>query len=208
MTTGADDVLAFWFAGTLEVGADPQSQYRRWFTQSDAFDREIEAAFGDLPDAARDGQLTPWHGSAAGMLALVIVLDQFPRHLYRATPKAFAFDAQAFAVAESAIAAGFDAALHPLQAAFLYMPFQHAEDRRAQQRAVALYDELVDRAPQEYRAIMEGFANYARRHAVVVEQFGRFPHRNALLGRTTTAEEQAYLEGGGETFGVSVRPSP
>jgi uncharacterized protein (DUF924 family) len=195
------DVLAFWFADALSSGAALRHQHQLWFRQRAAFDREIAVRFGLLPDAAVQGALDHWRAAAESALALVLVLDQFPRHLHRNTVRAFAYDAEALASAEFAIDAGFDAALHPLHAAFLYMPFQHAEDAGVQQRSVRLYAALRERAPDELAAQFDSFLRYARRHHAVIAQFGRFPHRNAASGRESTPREIAYLAAGGETFG-------
>jgi uncharacterized protein (DUF924 family) len=201
MATAAD-VLAFWFADSLTSAEGLARQYRRWFRQNDAFDAEIAARFASLPEDAAQGQLNAWRSRPDTTTALVLVLDQFPRSLYRNSSRAFAFDAKALAEAEAAIARGDDDAAHPLQAAFLYMPFQHAETIAAQQRSVDLYRRLRARAPADLADKFEGFVDYAQRHLDVVDKFGRFPHRNALLGRKPTAAEQAYLAEGGETFGV------
>jgi uncharacterized protein (DUF924 family) len=200
--TRPDDVLTFWFADALSSGAALRRQHQLWFRQSAAFDREIAARFALLPDAAVQGALDHWRERAASALALVLVLDQFPRHLYRNTARAFAYDAEALVTAELAVGAGYDTALHPLHAAFLYMPFQHAEDADVQGRSVRLYAALRERAPAGLATEFESFLSYARRHRAVIAQFGRFPHRNAPSGRESTPQEAAYLEGGGETFGV------
>ena len=200
-TRVADDVLAFWFDGTLEAGSAPE-RTQRWFTYDPAFDAEILRRFGHLPEQAAAGNLDHWMDGAESALARVIVLDQFPRNLYRHDSRAFAFDRLALAASEAAIERGFDLRLHPLQAVFMYLPFEHAEDRPAQERAVVLYEALRSRAPAGAEARFESFADYARRHRAVIARFGRFPHRNALLGRASSAEELSYLENGGERFGA------
>jgi uncharacterized protein (DUF924 family) len=146
-------------------------------------------------------ELDAWRGRASSALALVLVVDQFPRNLYRRSARAFEFDPLAREVALESIARGFGEALHPLQASFLYLPLEHAEDIELQERSVRLFEALAARAPDALRARFEQSADYARRHREVIRRFGRFPHRNALLDRQSTPEEIAYLEGGGDTFG-------
>jgi uncharacterized protein (DUF924 family) len=204
----AADVLAFWFGDALTSPEALDRQHRRWFVRSEAFDREIVARFGALPDAAASGNLEDWRHDPQSALALVIVLDQLPRHLYRETPQAFAYDGHALEAATGAIVQGYDAMLHPVQAAFLYMPFEHAEDREMQRRSVRLFEALRARAGDSYERMVEGFLEYARRHQVVIDRFGRFPHRNSVLGRSSTSEELEYLAGGGERFGVSAQRLP
>ena len=130
----------------------------------------------------------------------MLLLDQIPRNVFRGMRRAFAFDGRALATAVSACNAGFDAVLHPVEAAFLYMPFQYAEDLTAQDRGVALFEALVVRGEPGLTGLLGVCADYARRHREVIRRFGRFPHRNTLLGRQSTWDEVAYVRGGGETF--------
>jgi len=178
----ADDItpsgiLAFWRKAGRE----------RWYEHDDAFDAEIERRFLALWQKAAAGELTSWEASDDGALALVIVLDQFPRNMFRGTPQAFASDAQARDVARRAIAKAVDRRVDPVLLEFLYLPFMHSEHLADQLHCVALF-ENTDNAEN---------LKYAREHADIIERFGRFPHRNRLLGRDTTDEEQAFLDGGG-----------
>lgn len=175
------DVLAFWLAAGRE----------KWFGGGAAFDAEVRAALLPLYEAAVAGALDAWTETPPGALARIILLDQVPRNVFRGTPSAFASDAMALATAEAALAHGFDRApeIDPALRAFFYLPFMHAEDPEAQARCVALYRELG----QE-----EGLA-YALMHKEIIDRFGRFPHRNPILGRDMTAAEQAYLDAGGFT---------
>lgn len=170
-----DDVLDFWFAG------DPASDRKVWFEQ----DREFDAACTRFADALRDaksGAFDHWTATPRGTLALIILLDQFPRNLHRASPNAFTADAKACEIARAAVAQGFDRALGPIERAFMYLPFEHSEDLADQHESVRLCETLGGE-----------LLDYAQRHCDVIQRFGRFPHRNAVLGRTCTAEEQAYL---------------
>jgi fatty-acyl-CoA synthase len=173
------DVLAFWRA----AGPD------KWFNQNDAFDAEIRARFLATYGSAAAGRLTEWERSSEGALALIIVLDQFPRNMFRGGPRAFATDATARTVADRAIANGFDRSFGLPERRFFYLPFMHTENMTDQERSIALFKAAGDQ---------EGLA-HAQTHADVIRRFKRFPHRNEALGRATTPEERAFLEGGGFT---------
>lgn len=194
-------ILEFWF-GTLDAAGVPAPDVeRRWFGADERVDGEIRARFeADLRNAAA-GRLVRWEHEARGALALVILFDQFPRNMYRGTPRAFLFDEHARAVAWRALRAGHEAALWPVERAFLYMPFEHAESAEDQSEAVRRFSDLVDAVPEEQRERFRSFLYHAERHREVIERFGRFPHRNAVLGRESTPEERAFLEAGGEVWG-------
>lgn len=173
------DVLAFWLAAGRE----------KWFGGGPAFDEEVRAALLPAHEAAAAGERDGWRESAEGALAWIILMDQVPRNVFRGTPSAFACDARALAAAEDAVGRGFDRApgIAPALRTFFYLPFMHAEDAAAQARCLALYEALGHQ---------EG-VQYARIHKDVIDRFGRFPHRNPILGRPTTVAEQAYLDAGG-----------
>lgn len=182
-------ILDFWF------GAPGSSGYgaRRaiWFEADAAFDGEVRQRFeADVASASRDGH-DAMAADAEGALALVILLDQFPRNIYRGTPCAFAADAKARDVARNALAAGHDQAVAPFMRAFLYLPFEHSEDIADQDRSVALFRALGD----------ESYLGFAIGHRDVIARFGRFPHRNAILGRNSSPDELAYLRQPGAGFG-------
>jgi uncharacterized protein (DUF924 family) len=185
------DVLRFWFGEGPPYAARPE-----WFRKSDDFDREIERRFSPLIEAALRDELASWASDAQTALARVIVLDQFTRNTFRNTPKAFAGDALALAAAQAMVAAGQDRQLAPVQRVFVYLPFEHAEDLRAQETSMQLFGRLAEEAPQEGT----GWLDYARRHHEVVVRFGRFPHRNAILGRASTPEEAEFLRQPGSSF--------
>ncbi len=170
------DVVAFWRA------AGPQ----RWFEKDAAFDDDIRRRFLEAHEAAAAGKLTAWEASAEGALALLILLDQFPRNIFRGQTRAFASDALARAIASRAILNGFDGAFPDLRG-FFYLPFMHSEDLADQERAVAFY-----RAHNDADGL-----KWAERHADIIRRFGRFPHRNAVLGRVSTPQEQEFLDSGG-----------
>lgn len=185
-------VLDFWFGSDDAV--DP-----RWFKGGEAFDREIDRRFGATIDAALAGELDDWAASADGALALVLVLDQFTRNVYRGTPRAFAGDARALALARRLVDSGEHRRLPPLQRWFAYMPLEHAEDLTLQQQCVGLFEALAAE-PGPQREALAGALDYARRHHDVIARFGRFPHRNAILGRASTDEEAAFLLQPGSSF--------
>jgi len=170
------DVVAFW----RDVGP------KRWFEKDTALDDEVRRRFLSLHEAAAAGKLTEWEQSADGALALLILLDQFPRNMFRGQARAFATDPLARAIASRAILNGFDGAA-PDMRTFFYLPFMHSEDSADQQRALTFYRVHGDAESLKY----------AEMHADIIRKFGRFPHRNAVLGRVTTPEERAFLDGGG-----------
>lgn len=174
-----------------------------WFERDTRVDREVAARFAETLAAAASGSLDGWLAEPRAALALVIVLDQFPRNIHRGTPQAFAHDDAALASARRVIAAGHFERLHPVEQAFLSLPFQHAENAACQRESVALAERLVDHAPGEWRSTVQPFLHYARLHLEIIERFGRFPHRNGVLGRRSTPEESAYMASGAETFGQS-----
>jgi uncharacterized protein (DUF924 family) len=196
-----EEILDFWFGDSLDSLDAIAGRKGLWFVQSDAFDRSIEVRFGSLPDRALRGEFDGWSREPRPALALVLVLDQFPRNLYRGNPRSFESDSKACEIALIAIKAGFDRKLHPLEASFLYLPLEHSEELHRQDRSVMLFENLVSRAPADLRPMFDQFVAYAIRHREVIRQFGRFPHRNAILGRRSTREELAYLQSGGERFG-------
>jgi uncharacterized protein (DUF924 family) len=203
MTASPESLLRFWFGVDLDSPAAVDERSRLWFEGSREFDGLIREHFEDLPASAKRGQLESWRLGARSNLALVLALDQLPRNLYRGSAQCFAYDSLAYEVAVTALEQGVDAELAPLEATFLYLPFEHSEDVDAQARSVSLFRNLLDRAPATHRPHFESFLGYAVRHREVIERFGRFPHRNALLGRPSTDEERSYLESGGETFGAA-----
>lgn len=170
------DIVAFW----REVGPE------RWFEKDVTVDNGIRTRFLATYEAAAAGELTVWESSAQGALALLLLLDQFPRNMFRGSARAFATDAQARGIASRAILHGFDGAF-PDMRTFFYLPFMHSEDLADQERAIAFY-----RAHDAKDGL-----EWAELHADIIRRFGRFPHRNAVLGRATTAEEQAFLDSGG-----------
>jgi uncharacterized protein (DUF924 family) len=171
------EVIAFWRA----AGPD------KWFKKDAAFDREIAARFLDLHEAAAAGRLADWEATPDGALALLLLLDQFPRNMFRGSARAFATDPLARAVTARAIARGFDFAVPSQERVFFHLPFEHSESLADQERGLALSRDANGGQADKWVEI----------HADIIRRFGRFPHRNAVLGRSTTPEEQAFLDAGG-----------
>jgi uncharacterized protein (DUF924 family) len=188
----AQAVLDFWFLPAGDAGhgfARPQ-----WFRKDAAFDQEIRARFGALHARAAGGALEEWCDALRPMLALIVVLDQFSRNLFRDDPRAFAQDARALGCAKLVIDREWDLVLRPVERQFCYLPFEHSEDLADQDRAIALFTDLV-RFPET-----RDLALWAEKHRVIIRRFGRFPHRNAALGRQSTPEEVAFLSGPDSKF--------
>jgi uncharacterized protein (DUF924 family) len=182
------DILDFWF------GPPPHVERAAWFRKDDAFDASIRHRFGASVDAAIDGAYADWTHTPRGALARILLTDQFTRNVYRGTPRAFAGDAVALDTAQNAVAAGHDRALDPLERWFLYLPYEHSESIEVQSRSLALFRRLADETGLRDPLV------WAERHAVVVRRFGRYPHRNAILGRESTPEEIAFLREPGSSF--------
>jgi len=188
-----DDIIQFWFDRPLsEAGT---ASYRKvWFAKNADFDAVVKQRFADVYAAGLAGQLDPWRTTPTGTLALILLFDQFPRNMFRDTPAAFATDAKALELAKGAIAQGFDQQLTPMQRWFVYMPFMHSESLNDQQRSVELFETL-----RTHPAIASAY-DYALKHRAVIERFGRFPHRNVLLDRTSTPTELEFLTQPGSSF--------
>ena len=188
-------VLTFWFRGRALSAAWIERRMGAWFGEDPGFDHEIERAFKDDVAAASAGQFIHWANAPRGRLALILLLDQFRRNIYRGTAAAFARDQAALALCMAGILDNQDLDLTLIEQVFFYMPLQHAESRQAQTKSVALYSRLAGTVEPACREIFEGIARFAELHARIIRTFGRFPHRNALLGRENTAEEIEYLAG-------------
>jgi uncharacterized protein (DUF924 family) len=190
----AQEVLDFWFGPPgSEIAGGPR---REWFVKSDAFDDQVRQRFGTAIDQAIAGGLREWDAEGPqGVLARLLVLDQFTRNAWRNTPQSFAGDTLALAAARQLVDSGAHKELPPLQRAFVYMPFEHAEDAYMQERAVELFTNLAAEHPG-----FDEMLDYAHRHRGVIARFGRFPHRNEILGRASTPEEIEFLRQPGSRF--------
>ena len=189
----AQVVLDFWFG----PADDPQHRLPRpqWFVKDDAFDAQIRQRFGGLIERALDGETGHWAAEVEGALAQIVVLDQFTRNAYRGSARAFAGDVRALAAARALVTSGQERALSGVQRQFVYLPFEHAEDLTAQRESLRLFAQLERDDPAVGELLV-----WAQRHHDIVERFGRFPHRNAALGRVSTPEELAFLQQPGSGF--------
>ena len=193
-------VLEFWLGAAQPTDASALTRQSMWFTKSDALDAEIRSRFGAWVEAARAGRLDGWAETAHGRLALVVLLDQFSRNAWRGQPEGFAGDAQALVLALQALENGHWEAVPPLAQFFLAMPVEHAEDPTMQARSVALFTHLAAQATPATQPVLRSALEFAHQHQKVIARFGRFPHRNAALGRDSTAEEKAFVAQPGTSF--------
>ena len=189
----AQSVLDFWFLPAGDPGHG--AERAEWFRKDEAFDRAIAVRFGALIERGLSGALDAWRATPRGALAEIVVLDQFTRNVFRGTPKAFAGDARALAAARALVAAGGDRGLPAVARQFAYLPFEHAEDRATQEEAMRLFGGLAAEHPEHADLL-----RWAAAHRDIVARFGRFPHRNLVLGRVSTAEELAFLQQPGSSF--------
>jgi len=202
----AHDVLFFWFGPRPYAAARVQQQRRLWFGEPDApellpqTDELIRERFGALVESAAEGELGAWESSPRRRLALIIVLDQFSRHAFRGSARAYEQDLRALQLTVSGMQIGADATLDPLERLFFYMPLQHAESAEVQEESVAAFRRVLEEAPAELRGLFEDSLRSALEHQRVIERFGRFPTRNAVLARESTPEEEEWLAGDGREF--------
>jgi uncharacterized protein (DUF924 family) len=196
-----EEVLRFWFGeGDRDDPGQAGERMKVWFGHSPEIDADIRERFGDAVGAAAAGELEHWAATPRGRLALIILLDQLSRNAYRGTAQMYAGDERALGHACTAIDAGEDAQLAFNERLFLYLPLEHAEDLEMQERCVQLFGRMLEHAPASHAGTAKLYVDYAVRHRDIVARFGRFPHRNAILGRTSTPEEIAFLEQPGSSF--------
>ncbi len=190
----------FWF------GTDPDDQSvaagksSLWWSKNSEVDTEIARRFADLIDLAAAGGLSDWEASPQGLLALILLTDQFPRNAYRQTARSFVYDAHARRWCHQAIRRGIPAQLRPVERVFLLLPLEHAENLEDQERCVTEMRAMAAAVPANFAATASGYVDYAIRHRDIIARFGRFPHRNAILGRRSTPEEIAFLQEPGSSF--------
>ncbi len=192
----ARDVLDFWLGDGLSLGWPSDDRSALWFGGGAALDTQIRERFGPWVERAMGGELVEWEADIFERLALVILLDQFSRNVYRGNAKAFAGDGRAQTLVRDSLAHGQDSGLPVVGRVFFYMPLMHAEDRALQERCVDTFDQLARQSPPELQTKLAGNIKSAREHAEIVARFGRFPHRNAVLGRHSTPEEELFLTHG------------
>jgi uncharacterized protein (DUF924 family) len=194
-------VIDFWFGDAAMSPVHAKRRDEIWFERSPEFDRDIERLFSPVHSRACRGELHGWNTSPGGSLALILVLDQFPRNMFRGTSRAFATDALAVRTAIDLIESGGDMNLAPLQRLFVYMPLQHAENLEMQELSLRKNGQLLMSVAPEWTELFAMYYRYAQLHCDIIQRFGRFPHRNRALARQSRPEEIAYLTAGAETFG-------
>lgn len=194
---GPDDILSYWFGDSADMS---DARFELWFGKDPEVDREIRDRFGAALEEAGRGEFDSWKDSARSCLALIVLLDQFPRNVHRNDARSFAFDRKAREVAIEGIERGFDQGLSLYARLFFYLPLEHSEEMNLQERSVELYGKLLADAPAELKQSFEMVYNYALRHREIIARFGRFPHRNQVLGRASTDEELEFLKGPDSSF--------
>ena len=201
MQSDPERILTFWFGRAADDPAEAAAREAFWFGASREADSLIRERFGSAVEAAARREFDSWLQAPHSALALVLLLDQFPRNLWRGTAKAFAHDAQALGAAREAVSRGHFRNLAPIEQAFLVLPFQHSESIDDQHESVRFSSEIAQAAPEAWRPLLEGYLQFAKEHLALIERFGRFPHRNQVLGRAPSAEEEEYSSKGGASFG-------
>lgn len=200
MTETPESILTFWFGTSQDDGVAAEEKSKLWWAKDEHTDQEIRRRFESSTEAVARGDLDEWSATPHGVLAMVLLADQFPRNMYRGLPESFAFDTLALRWTLHALERGMDNALRPIERVFLYLPLEHSESRADQQRAVFLFEQLLRDVSEAHKKTFAGFVDFALRHRDVIARFGRFPHRNAILGRESTDEEQAFLKQPGSSF--------
>ena len=202
MKPNSQALLQFWFDGDPGVYQTYEERLPFWFRGPQSFDQEIQARFESWLPLADSGELSNWEQQPRGALALIILQDQFPRNIYRGTEKAFAFDANALRTATNVVDSGMDRELEVLERVFAYLPFEHSEDIEIQKLSVRKFTELQQSfGDGDFREATANSLEYAQMHYDIIKLFGRFPHRNDILGRESTARELEFMAAGAETFG-------
>ena len=195
-----ETVLNFWFGGETDDAAVAKEKSALWWSKNLASDDEMRQRFASLVAKAAAGELTDWQATPSGRLALILLTDQFPRNIYRDSPRAFAQDSKASAWCLDGIKREFDLKLRPIERVFFYLPLEHAESLVHQERSVKLFRELAESVSSEQRKLFDEYLDFAVRHRDIMARFGRFPHRNKTLGRESTAAEVAFLAEPGSSF--------
>ncbi|MDJ0699557.1 MAG: DUF924 family protein [Woeseiaceae bacterium] len=196
-----DAILSFWFKEQQLSAPQIDRRMDVWFGEDELFDHEIRKEFTNDVELASEGKLDHWAHKPRGRLALILLLDQFRRNIYRGTAEAYEKDRVALKLCVEGAIAKKDEGLAPIERAFFYMPLQHAESRKVQDRSVALFNKLANAVSATYRETFATMAQFAELHRDIVARFGRFPHRNEMLGRQNTPEEDEYLAGDSPDFG-------
>lgn len=189
------EILDFWFGYLPNVDFFPKEKIPLWFNGDSSIDKQITNLFSEDVEKASRGELNSWRETARGRLALLLLLDQFPRHIYRNKPQAYALDPMARGLVQEGLSKQDDKKLYPIEKVFFYLPLEHAEDPQLQSLSVQLFQQLVSDSPDKIQPQMAEFYRYALQHQQQIQQFGRFPHRNQALGRKSSSDEIRFLKG-------------
>ena len=195
-----DELLTFWFGSSTDAAAVAKEKSSLWWSKNPAIDAEIRQRFERLIGRAAAGELHEWQTSPRGRLALILLTDQFPRNIYRDSPDAFAYDPKALSWCLGGIEQALDLKLRPIERVFFYLPLEHAESLECQDRSVEQFRELLDAADAARKDVFKEYFDFAVRHRDIIARFGRFPHRNKILGRPSTSEELVFLNEPGSSF--------
>ena len=198
--TDIETILDYWFGSSADASEISKEKRRLWWDADPAIDADIRARFVDFVEAAGRNELAEWAETPRGLLALILLTDQFPRNIFRNTPLAFAFDAAALAYCKHGIVRGFDLQLRPIERVFHYLPLEHSEALGDQDESVRLFSELAQLAPPGQKELFAGYQTYAERHREIIARFGRFCHRNKILDRPSRPEEEEFLRQPGSSF--------
>ncbi|MEJ2178334.1 MAG: DUF924 domain-containing protein [Gammaproteobacteria bacterium] len=200
MNETIDSILTYWF-GTCPSAREISEQKKSlWWGKDEQVDQEISQRFRPVIESVANSELDHWRESANGLLASIICTDQFPRNVFRGNAKSFAFDPVALVLAQQAVATHADLELTPIHRVFVYLPFEHSEDMAMQNQSLELFNKLHDEVQIEDKELFSGYVDFARRHLQIIKRFGRFPHRNEVLGRDSTQEELEFLAEPGSSF--------
>lgn len=195
-----ESILKFWFGDAKRSNEASDQKIKLWWSKDKQVDQEITVRFAETCNSVATGGFDEWNQTARGFLASILCTDQFPRNMYRNTPQAFAYDPIALSFAKKCIAQNFDQQLSLIERTFAYMPFEHSEQLEDQERAVRLYQAIVDTAPSDEINLFKNYLNFAEQHLNIIQLFNRFPHRNRILGRESTKQELEFLKQKGSSF--------
>ena len=195
-----DSIIHFWFGNHNDPALVVKEKAPLWWLKNPDVDQEIKQRFEPLIEALTKGELDEWRTSPRGVLASVLLTDQFSRNMYRGQAKSFAFDTVARTMAKEAVANNIDQTLRPIERVFIYMPLEHSENRADQQKSVGLFEQLQQEVTEEHKTLFQGYVDFACKHKEIIDRFNRFPHRNEILGRVSTEEELAFLKQPGSSF--------
>ncbi len=200
MNQSIENVLRFWFGNTADARSVGKQQSALWWSKDEATDALIKREFELVTIGVANGSLGSWLNSADGVLASVIATDQFPRNIWRGDARSFSYDKVALSIARYAVSRCLDSNMRMIDRVFLYLPFEHSESMADQETSIRLYSQLLDEAVDDEKELFAGYLDFARKHAEIIERFSRYPHRNLILARPSSAEETEFMQQPGSSF--------